>query len=39
MRRLSAGVGSEVKVRVLKVEFDGGEKYTVPRANVELIES
>ncbi|MBD3371007.1 hypothetical protein GF402_11695 [Candidatus Fermentibacteria bacterium] len=29
---------SESKVRVLKVEFDDGEKATVPRANVELIE-
>ena len=29
---------SEAKVRVLEVEFDGGEKATVPRANVELIE-
>ncbi|MCP4646238.1 MAG: hypothetical protein GY852_00695, partial [bacterium] len=31
-------VDSEAKVRVLEVEFDDGKKYTVPRANVELIE-
>ncbi len=31
-------VDSEAKVRVLEVEFDDGERYTVPRANVELIE-
>ncbi len=31
-------VDSEAKVRVLQVEFDNGKKYTVPRANVELIE-
>ena len=30
---------SEAKVRVLQVEFDDGEKATVPRANVELIEN
>jgi hypothetical protein len=29
---------SESKVRVLEVEFDDGERATVPRANVELIE-
>ena len=29
---------SEAKVRVLDVEFEDGEKATVPRANVELIE-
>jgi hypothetical protein len=29
---------SEAKVRVLEVEFEDGEKATVPRANVELIE-
>lgn len=32
-------VDSEAKVRVLEVLFDDGKKYTVPRANVELIES
>ncbi len=32
-------VDSEAKVRILEVEFDDGSKYTVPRANVELIES
>lgn len=31
-------LGSESKARVLEVEFDGGRKVTVPRANVELIE-
>lgn len=31
-------VDSEAKVRVLEVEFDDGKRYTVPRANVELIE-
>jgi hypothetical protein len=31
-------VDSEAKVRVLEVEFPGGKRYTVPRANVELIE-
>jgi hypothetical protein len=31
-------VDSEAKVRVLEVEFPDGKKYTVPRANVELIE-
>ncbi|HPF31447.1 MAG TPA: hypothetical protein PK907_00395, partial [Candidatus Sabulitectum sp.] len=31
-------VDSEAKVRVLEVDFGDGEKYTVPRANVELIE-
>jgi hypothetical protein len=30
---------SEAKVRVLEVDFGDGKKYTVPRANVELIES
>ena len=30
---------SESKARVLEVEFTGGEKAIVPRANVELIES
>jgi hypothetical protein len=29
---------SEAKVRVLEVEFDDGQRATVPRANVELIE-
>lgn len=29
---------SESKARVLGVEFDGGERATVPRANVEMIE-
>jgi hypothetical protein len=28
---------SEAKVRVLQVEFEDGEKATLPRANVELI--
>lgn len=28
---------SETKVRVLEVEFEGGERVTLPRANVELI--
>ena len=32
-------VDSEAKVRVLEVLFDNGKKFTVPRANVELIES
>jgi len=32
-------VDSEAKVRVLEVEFSDGKKFTVPRANVELIES
>jgi hypothetical protein len=32
-------VDSEAKVRVLEVEFDNGTRCTVPRANVELIES
>lgn len=32
-------VDSEAKVRVLEVDFGNGKKYTVPRANVELIES
>ena len=31
-------VESGAMVRVLEVEFEGGEKVTVPRANVELIE-
>lgn len=31
-------LGSESKARVLEVAFAGGEKVTVPRANVELIE-
>lgn len=31
-------LGSESKARVLEVEFEGGKKVTVPRANVELIE-
>jgi hypothetical protein len=30
---------SEAKVRVLAVEFENGEKATVPRANVELIKN
>ena len=29
---------TEAEVRVLQVEFDGGEKVTLPRANVEAIE-
>jgi hypothetical protein len=29
---------SESKARVLEVEFDGGEKAVIPRANVEMIE-
>ena len=29
---------TEAQVRVLQVEFDGGEKVTLPRANVEAIE-
>jgi hypothetical protein len=29
---------SESKARVLEVEFDGGERAVVPRANVELLE-
>ncbi len=29
---------TEAHVRVLQVEFDGGEKVTLPRANVEAIE-
>lgn len=29
---------TEAEVRVLQVEFDGGEKVTLPRANVEVIE-
>lgn len=32
-------VDSEAKVRVLEVNFGDGKNYTVPRANVELIES
>jgi hypothetical protein len=31
-------VESGAMVRVLEVEFEGGEKVVVPRANVELIE-
>ncbi len=31
-------VDSEALVRVLQIEFDNGERATVPRANVELIE-
>jgi len=31
-------VESEAKVRVLKVEFDDGKDFVVPRANVEIIE-
>jgi len=31
-------LGSESHARVLWVEFDGGEKAVVPRANVEMIE-
>jgi len=31
-------VESETKVRVLEVEFDGGEVVVVPRANIEMIE-
>jgi hypothetical protein len=31
-------VESGARVRVLEVEFDGGERVVVPRANVELIE-
>ena len=30
-------LSSETKVRVLEVEFDGGERAILPRANVELI--
>ncbi len=30
-------LASETKVRVLEVEFDGGERAILPRANVELI--
>lgn len=30
---------TEAKVRVLTVRFDGGEEATLPRANVEMIES
>ncbi|MBN2445791.1 MAG: hypothetical protein JXO22_03650 [Phycisphaerae bacterium] len=30
-------LASETKVRVLEVEFENGERATVPRANVELI--
>jgi len=29
---------SESKARVLEVEFDGGTRAVVPRANVEMIE-
>ncbi len=31
-------VESETRVRILEVEFDDGEKVTIPRANVEVIE-
>ena len=31
-------VESETKVRVMEVEFDNGESFIVPRANVEIIE-
>ena len=30
---------TESKVRVLEVKLDSGEKYMLPRANVEMIES
>jgi len=30
---------SETKVRVVEVEFENGEKFTLPRANVETIET
>lgn len=42
VRSLPAGVRaveSEAKVRVVEVEFAGGEKTIVPRANVEAIQS
>lgn len=29
---------SETEVRVLEVEFEGGEKVTLPRSNIEMIE-
>jgi hypothetical protein len=29
---------SESAVRVIRIELDGGEVVTVPRANVEIIE-
>ena len=29
---------SESKARVLEVEFDGGKRALIPRANVEMIE-
>jgi hypothetical protein len=29
---------TEAKVRVLEVEFAGGERFVLPRANVEMIE-
>jgi hypothetical protein len=32
-------LGSGSKARVLRVQLASGEKVTVPRANVELIES
>ena len=32
-------LSSETKVRVLEVEFEGGERATIPRANVELIKT
>ncbi len=31
-------VESETKVRVMEVEFDNGESFIVPRANIEIIE-
>ena len=31
-------IESETKVRVMEVEFDNGETFIVPRANVEIIE-
>lgn len=32
-------IETEAKVRVLEVEFDDGQRVTLPRANVEIIES
>ncbi len=32
-------LSSETKVRVLEVEFDDGQRATIPRANVELIKN
>lgn len=32
-------IPTEAHVRVVEVEFQGGERYTLPRANVELIEA